>query len=102
MRITFQSLFLVFMLNAPSVFASHSFGGLDMCAVYPEIMPPGLTPDLLPDVGGPDAALMETYCTQCHALPGPGPNTKHVNRRGKKECIAATGRLVRRNIEKPA
>lgn len=75
MRIIFQSLFLVFMLNSSSVFASHSFGGLDMCAVYPEIMPPGLSPELLADAGGSDAVLMETYCTQCHALPGPGRHT---------------------------
>lgn len=75
MKILFQSLLLVFMLNSSSVFASHSFGGLDMCAVYPEIMPPGLTPELLPNAGGPDAVLMETYCTQCHALPGPGRHT---------------------------
>ena len=75
MRIFFQSLFLVVILNVPSVFASHSFGGLDMCAVYPEVMPPGLDSDLLPDAGGPGATLMETYCTQCHALPGPGRHT---------------------------
>lgn len=75
MRILFQSLFLVVMLNVPSVFASHSFGGLDMCAVYPEVMPPGLDSNLLPDAGGSGALLMETYCTQCHSLPGPGRHT---------------------------
>ena len=75
MKILFQSLLLVFMLNIPSVFASHSFGGLDMCAVYPEVMPPGLASDLLPDTGSHGARLMETYCTQCHALPGPGRHT---------------------------
>ena len=52
--------------------ASHSFGGLDLCALYPEVMPPGLTPEQLPDAGGPGALLMQDYCTQCHALPGPG------------------------------
>ncbi len=52
--------------------ASHSYGGLDLCALYPEVMPPGLMPDQLPDAGGPGAVLMQGYCTQCHALPGPG------------------------------
>ncbi|MDH5735552.1 MAG: hypothetical protein OEY87_05450 [Gammaproteobacteria bacterium] len=55
--------------------ANHSFGGLDMCALYPEIMPPGITKNQLPDPNGSGAALMENYCTQCHALPGPGRHT---------------------------
>jgi len=75
MKTLSQSLFLAFILNTPSVIASHSFGGLDMCAVYPEVMPPGLASDLLPDVGSQGATLMESYCTQCHALPGPGRHT---------------------------
>ena len=77
MKISFQTLPLVFLtlvllMGSPSVIASHSFGGLDLCALYPEVMPPGLMPDQLPDAGGPGAALMQGYCTQCHALPGPG------------------------------
>lgn len=75
MRILFHALLLVFILNSSSVFASHSYAGMDMCALYPEVMPPGLMPDLLPEAGGPGATLMETYCTQCHALPGPGRHT---------------------------
>ena len=75
MKITFRILFLVSMLNASTVFASHSFSGLDMCALYPEVMPPGLLPDLLPDAKGKAATLMQTHCTQCHALPGPGRHT---------------------------
>jgi cytochrome c5 len=77
MRILFQTLLLLYLqlvllMGSSSVFASHSFGGLDLCALYPEVMPPGLTPDQLPDAGGPGAVLMQGYCTQCHALPGPG------------------------------
>ena len=75
MKTSFQILLLVLLLNAPSVFASHSFGGLDMCALYPEVMPPGLMPDQLPDAGGQGALLMQNYCTQCHELPGPGRHT---------------------------
>jgi mono/diheme cytochrome c family protein len=77
MRITLQTLLLLYLqlillMGSSSVFASHSFGGMDLCALYPEVMPPGLTPDQLPDAGGPGAVLMQGYCTQCHALPGPG------------------------------
>ena len=77
MKFTFQVLpleflTLVILLGSPAVMANHSFGGLDLCALYPEVMPPGLTPDQLPDAGGPGAVLMQGYCTQCHALPGPG------------------------------
>ncbi len=68
-------LWLVLLLNSSSVFASHNFGGLDMCALYPEVMPPGLMPEQLPDAGGQGALLMQNYCTQCHELPGPGRHT---------------------------
>jgi cytochrome c5 len=63
------------LLNSSLVSASHSFGGLDMCALYPEVMPPGVMPDQLPDAGGQGALLMQNYCTQCHELPGPGRHT---------------------------
>ena len=77
MNISFQTLALEFLtlvllLGSSAVMASHSFGGLDLCALYPEVMPPGLMPEQLPDAGGPGAVLMQDYCTQCHALPGPG------------------------------
>jgi len=62
----------ILLMVSPLVMASHSFGGMDLCALYPEVMPPGLTHDQLPDAGGPGAVLMQGYCTQCHALPGPG------------------------------
>ncbi|NOQ68682.1 MAG: hypothetical protein GQ573_01000 [Gammaproteobacteria bacterium] len=63
------------LLNGSLVFASHDFGGVDMCILYPEVMPPGLKPELLPDDGGQGATLMQNYCTQCHELPGPGRHT---------------------------
>ncbi|MCW8964983.1 MAG: hypothetical protein OQL16_14390 [Gammaproteobacteria bacterium] len=46
-----------------------------MCALYPEVMPPGLSVEQLPDATGQGARLMQTYCTQCHELPGPGRHT---------------------------
>jgi mono/diheme cytochrome c family protein len=77
MRIIFRTLLLtwlqlVLLIVSSSVIASHSFGGMDLCALYPEVMPPGLMPNQLPDAGGAGAALMQGYCTQCHAMPGPG------------------------------
>lgn len=55
--------------------ASHSYGGLDLCTLYPEIMPPGMQPQDLPQPESPGASLLQTYCAQCHALPGPGRHT---------------------------
>ena len=80
MKTLFRALLPVFLLtvlflNSSLVFASHNFGGLDMCTLYPEVMPPGLRPDQLPDAGGQAALLMQNYCTQCHELPGPGRHT---------------------------
>jgi len=77
MKFLFQALALelltlVLLIGNSAVMASHSYGGLDLCALYPEVMPPGLMPERLPDAGGPGAVLMQGYCSQCHALPGPG------------------------------
>lgn len=55
--------------------ASHSYGGLDLCALYPEVMPPGLPPEDLPQPESRGAGLLQGYCEQCHALPGPGRHT---------------------------
>ena len=68
-------LLTVLLMNSALVLASHNFAGLDMCALYPEVMPPGLMPGQLPDAGGQGALLMQNYCTQCHELPGPGRHT---------------------------
>ena len=80
MKILLSTLLQVFilsglLLNSASIFASHSFAGLDMCALYPEVMPPGLLPEQLPDASGTGALLMQNYCAQCHELPGPGRHT---------------------------
>lgn len=58
-----------------SALASHSYGGLDLCTLYPEIMPPGMQPQDLPQPESQGASLLQTYCAQCHALPGPGRHT---------------------------
>ncbi len=54
-----------------SVSASHSWSGIDLCEVYKENLPPGLTIDSLPEPKSNGAALLDQYCTQCHNLPGP-------------------------------
>jgi cytochrome c2 len=55
--------------------AGHNYGGLDLCTLYPEIMPPGMQPGDLPQPESQGAILLQTYCSQCHALPGPGRHT---------------------------
>jgi len=35
------------------------------------ILPPGFTPEMLPEPGSPGAALTVRYCVQCHNLPNP-------------------------------
>lgn len=68
-------LFISSLLVSTTASASHSFGGLDMCALYPEVMPPGLPTEQLPNNNSHATQLMQTYCTQCHELPGPGRHT---------------------------
>ena len=68
------SLFILLFFCTTAV-ANHSFGGLDMCALYPETMPPGIKADQLPGNNKTDNVLLQTYCTQCHELPGPGRHT---------------------------
>jgi len=74
-NISREILFLATILECTTAFASHSYGGLDLCALYPEIMPPGLNAEQLPEPKSKGAALIQNYCEQCHALPGPGRHT---------------------------
>lgn len=38
--------------------------------------PPGLAATNLPDYGSREVSLLSKYCTQCHAIPGPGMHTQ--------------------------
>jgi cytochrome c5 len=58
-----------------AAFANHDWGGIDVCSVYRSTAPPGFDPAALPQASGPGALLLTRYCTQCHALPGPGHHT---------------------------
>ena len=55
--------------------ASHNWGGIDVCTVYRDIAPPGIEAASLPEPEGQGARLLDQYCTQCHALTGPGRHT---------------------------
>jgi mono/diheme cytochrome c family protein len=69
------STFFIGMFWCVTALASHSYGGLDLCTLYPEVMPPGMQPKDLPQPESRGAILLQTYCSQCHALPGPGRHT---------------------------
>ncbi|PIX95524.1 MAG: hypothetical protein CO126_03360 [Hydrogenophilales bacterium CG_4_9_14_3_um_filter_63_34] len=56
--------------------ASHQWGGVDICEVRRDIMPPRLDPALLPEPASPGARALQRYCTQCHYLTGPGRHTQ--------------------------
>lgn len=69
------SAFFIGLFWCVTALASHSYGGLDLCTLYPEIMPPGMRPRDLPQPESRGASLLQTYCSQCHNLPGPGRHT---------------------------
>lgn len=57
---------------------SASLGVVEAGMMGPGMMgafPPGIAPELLPEPGSEPARLVQEYCTQCHALPGPGLHT---------------------------
>lgn len=70
------ALIMLLSMTATAAQASHSFGGLDMCALYPEVMPPGMPLAQLPEAASDGALALQNYCTQCHELPGPGRHTR--------------------------
>ncbi|MCU7843930.1 MAG: hypothetical protein KZQ93_08835 [Candidatus Thiodiazotropha sp. (ex Monitilora ramsayi)] len=65
---------LLLILSLP-VAASHTWAEIDLCEVYKDTLPPGLTAESLPEAQAPGAALLNRYCTQCHNLPGPDRHT---------------------------
>ncbi len=56
-------------------FAHHTWGGIDLCAVYKAVLPPRMKRAQLPEANAPGARLVEHYCGQCHNFPGPGMHT---------------------------
>jgi hypothetical protein len=66
---------LLILLLPVQVIASHGWSSFDICEVYKDKLPPGLSSDSLPDSKSPGALLLNQYCTQCHNLPGPDRHT---------------------------
>ncbi|MHB8173835.1 MAG: hypothetical protein ACYDFU_05185 [Nitrospirota bacterium] len=46
-----------------------------MQRMMPEMLPPGITSESLPDPDSRGAKLLGRYCTQCHNLPNPAMHT---------------------------
>jgi len=63
-------LLLTLLLPLP-VAAGHTWAGVDICAANKQTLPPGLSPGQLPEPRSEGARLLQSYCTQCHNLPGP-------------------------------
>jgi len=68
-------LLLMTLLMSLPVAASHAWADIDLCEVYQDKLPPGLTLASLPEADSTGAALLHQYCTQCHNLPGPDRHT---------------------------
>lgn len=69
-------LLLLFILWLPCpLYASHQWAGIDLCEVYKDSLPPGLSIKSLPEPESSSAGLLQHYCTQCHNLPGPDRHT---------------------------
>lgn len=67
-------LFMTLVTSLP-VAASHVWADIDLCEVYQDKLPPGLTLASLPEAVSAGAGLLNQYCTQCHNLPGPDRHT---------------------------
>ncbi|MCU7923073.1 MAG: hypothetical protein KZQ88_10295 [Candidatus Thiodiazotropha sp. (ex Dulcina madagascariensis)] len=67
-------LLMILCLPLP-VAASHAWADIDLCEVYQDKLPPGLSAESLPEAHAPGAVLLDRYCTQCHNLPGPDRHT---------------------------
>ena len=63
-------LLLLILLSGPA-WASHPWGGVDLCATRPDRVPPGIEPEHLPAPDSRGARLLQAYCAQCHHLPEP-------------------------------
>ncbi|MEW8288377.1 MAG: hypothetical protein AB2697_20550 [Candidatus Thiodiazotropha endolucinida] len=66
---------LLILLLPITVVAGHTWAEIDLCEVYKDKLPPGLTAERLPEARSPGAELLDRYCTQCHNLPGPDRHT---------------------------
>jgi cytochrome c5 len=70
------SMLLAALTFSTPLYASHPWGGVDLCQTRRDTVPPGIAPNFLPEPTSAGAALLQRYCTQCHNLPGPGRHTR--------------------------
>ncbi|MEW5787310.1 MAG: hypothetical protein AB1899_05605 [Pseudomonadota bacterium] len=68
-------LLLLLPVTVPA-FASHQWGGVDICETRKDIMPPDMAASQLPEPSSQGALVLQRYCTQCHYLTGPGRHTR--------------------------
>ncbi|MBW9264969.1 MAG: hypothetical protein K1563_12980 [Candidatus Thiodiazotropha sp. (ex. Lucinisca nassula)] len=68
-------LLLLLLVSPVPVLASHAWSDVDICKLYEDKLPPGLSAESLPDPTSQGAGLLARYCTQCHNLPGPDRHT---------------------------
>lgn len=70
-------------------------------------LPPGITPEHLPDPDSPGATLLIRYCTQCHNLPAPAMHTvdewpaveaRMFNRMAMMSGMGGMGGMMRRRM----
>ena len=67
---------LLLMLSLSNVAsANHPNAEIDLCKIYQDKLPPGLTLEALPEPTSQGALILNQYCTQCHNLPGPDRHT---------------------------
>lgn len=77
--------------------------------MMPDLVPPGVIPENLPDPNSKEAELLVYYCTQCHNLPGPSMHTAEewprIARRMFRRMSMMSGRggmCMMMNIEMPS
>jgi len=68
-------LLLLLLVFPVPVLASHAWSDVDICKLYEDKLPPGLSAESLPSATSQGAGLIARYCTQCHNLPGPDRHT---------------------------
>lgn len=67
---------LALALFAAPALAGHQWGGVDLCEARKDIMPPDMSPAVLPEPAARGAQVLRRYCVQCHYLTGPGRHTR--------------------------
>jgi cytochrome c5 len=77
-----------------------------MQRMMPDMLPPGIEPQDLPDPGSPGAKLVTRYCAQCHNLPSPAMHSAEkwpqVADRMFYRMSMMSGKMGMMNVEIPS